>query len=392
MRRGSLQAAGGADRVVVCHLASGDRWAGAEVQVAALLRALLRRAEFDLLAILLNEGRLANELRNSGIEVKVIPEKEMNFFSIVREAGRFLSGKGVSVLHSHRYKENLAAVALGWMRHIPCLVRTQHGMPEPFTGVRKAKHGFLQWLDRMTARYATDCVIAVSDDMHRKLARSLGVRKVHTIHNGLDREGVSSELSQAEAKRRLGIPETSGLVGTAGRLDRIKRNDILLLAAQHILRRAAETRFLIAGDGEERIRLEETAKNLGIRDRVLFLGHRDDIYDVLRALNILVLCSDHEGMPMALLEALHLGVPVVARRVGGIPEVIEEGVNGALVDSAGPEELAAACLKVLESDSFRNLARAEGTRQKIERFSADRTASETANLYRSLLAGKSRSL
>lgn len=375
-------------KVAVCHLASGDRWAGAEAQIATLLRALARREEFRLYAILLNEGQLAGELRNAGIEVRVIPENDISFFSIVGEASHFLLGKEVEILHSHRYKENLVAVTLAWRCHIPCVVRTQHGMPEPFTGIRRWKQAFLQCLDRFVARHATDCVVSVSDEMRNQLARFVDPGRIRTIHNGLDGGWVHSKLSRKDAKLRLGIQETSWLVGTAGRLDPIKRHDIFLAVAQQISRHNPDARFLIAGEGTDKARLAEVARKLGVLDRVLFLGHRDDIYDVLRALNVFLLCSDHEGLPMVLLEALHLGVPVVARQVGGIPELIENGVNGILVNSSEPEALAAVCLKVLQSDPIGKLMQAGGVDRGRSKFSADHSAAEMASLYRSLLAGK----
>jgi L-malate glycosyltransferase len=384
-----LGAGPNSSKVAVCHLASGDRWAGAEVQIASLLRALARRKEFDLFAIILNEGRLASELRTAGIEVRVIPENDKNFFSIVREARRFLLGKAVKVLHSHRYKENLAATALAWRCRIPCVVRTQHGMAEPFTGTRRVKQGLLQRLDRFTARHTTDCVICVSKEMQNRFVHLIKPDKIRIIYNGLDQERVFSELSQEEAKRRLGVRETCWLIGTAGRLDPIKRHDLFLSIAQHILKLHPDTRFLIAGEGGEKGRLENMASNLGILDRVLFLGHRDDIYDLLRAMNVFLLCSDHEGLPMVLLEAVHLGVPVVARKVGGIPEVFENGVSGVLVDSAEPRPLAEACLTILARELKGEPVETRGTPSAIDKFSADHSAAEVSDLYRSLLAAKS---
>jgi glycosyltransferase involved in cell wall biosynthesis len=140
------------------------------------------------------------------------------------------------------------------------------------------------------------------------------------------------------------------------------------------------------GDGSERPRLEKMAAGLGLQDRVLFLGHRDDIYDVLRALDVFVMCSDHEGLPMALLEALHLQIAVVARRVGGVAEVIQDGMSGLLVDSAEPRALADACVRLLEDSNLRRRLAWSGQSRVAERFSAERTAADVADLYRSMCA------
>ena len=113
----------------------------------------------------------------------------------------------------------------------------------------------------------------------------------------------------------------------------------------------------------------------------MFLGHRDDIYDVLRALEVFVLCSDHEGLPMVLLEALHLGVPAVGRRVGGLPEVIQDGVNGILLSSDEPAELAEACLRLLEDEGLRHRLAVAAPRVVAEKFSAESNAAQVAALY-----------
>jgi glycosyltransferase involved in cell wall biosynthesis len=354
------------------------------VQVANLLNSLSGMEEIRVCAIILNEGRLAEEARQCCFEVKVTPERERSFLQICSAAARFVKGRGFHVLHSHRYKENLLAALLAWRYGIPVVIRTQHGLPEPFGGLRGTKHGLVQFLDRFMGRHATDCVIGVSSEIQEHLIRQEGFEKVAVIHNGLDVARVSSEASPEEAKRKLGVHENCWVLGTAGRLEPIKRNDIFLATARHISAQAPDARFLIAGTGSEEVRLRELARHYGIQDRVLFLGNRDDIYDVLRAMDVFVLCSDHEGLPTALLEALYLGVPVVARRVGGIPEVIQDGVNGTLVDSGEPAALAAACVGILRDDARRRNLALAGVNTIAERFTARQNAAAVARLYKAL--------
>jgi glycosyltransferase involved in cell wall biosynthesis len=221
--------------------------------------------------------------------------------------------------------------------------------------------------------------------MTRDLRRHIDPRKIVTIPNGVDTERVRSTLTSGEAKEKLGIERDCPVLGTAGRLEPIKRLDLFLRAAELISLEQPAARFVIAGDGSEEARLKNLARTLAIQDRVLFLGHRSDIADVLRALDVLVLCSDHEGLPMILLEALSLGVPVVARRVGGIPEVLEDGVNGVLVDSPHPAALAARCLEVLADESSRLRFAQAGVRLVLGNYAAAGTAAQVARLYRSLL-------
>jgi len=378
--------ASGGPRVSVCHIASGDRWAGAEAQVAALLRELAGDRGLALCAILLNQGRLAEEIRGAGVEVKVIPENQEGFLRMVAEAARFLKLRGVQVVHSHRYKENLLAAWAARRCGIGHVVRTQHGLPEPFAGLRNLKQSVLQAMDRLVARHATERFICVTEEMRRHLDGGIARGKLVVVHNGIDTLRVQSRLSAAEARSRLGLGAECPVMGTAGRLDPIKRLDIFLSAAKAVRNEMPTARFLIAGEGEQEARLKELAHSAGLADSVVFLGQRDDIYDVLRAMDVFVMCSDHEGLPMALLEAMYLGVPVAARGVGGIKEVIEDNVSGILVHSAAAQELAAACSRVLGDKALARRLGEGGTRRVEASFSAVRTAAKSAELYRSLVA------
>ena len=380
----ALRAPSPPEKIAICHLVSGDRWAGAEVQVAALLRKLVQRDELVLSAIVLNEGRLVKELRSSGIEVRVIPEASNGFFRILREAARSLRGRQIRIIHSHRYKENLLATLLGWWCRIPFVVRTQHGRSEPFRGLRRLKHGFLQSMDRFTARYGTDRVISVSSEMQMHLTQYVDDRRVVTIHNGLEIERVKSGLGIAEAKEILGIPCNAPVIATAGRLEPVKRLDIFWGVAQQVAVRQPHVRFVIAGTGSQEAQVRSWTEKHGLAPKVLLLGQREDICDILRALDVFVLTSDHEGLPTVLLEALWLGVPVVARAVGGIPEVIQDDVNGVLIERADASAIAEACLSLLKDESRRKRLALAGAKTVSEKFTADQTAGEVAKLYASL--------
>lgn len=370
-------------KIHVCHVLSGDLWAGAEVQVVTLLRQLARREDLQIYAVVLNPGRVADELRNCGVEVEVAPENQ-GFWRTLNRGRRFLHNKGVRIVHSHRYKENLLAALLASWCRIPIVVRTQHGQPEPYPRWKRPKQGLIQWVDRRIARYATDRIISVSNELRTHLVRSVDASRVVTIHNGVDPDEVFSGLSVREAKRRLAIPEHCPVIGTVGRVVPVKRLDLFLDAAERVSQALPEARFVVVGEGPERTRLQHRADQSKVRERVSFLGHRDDIYDVLRAFDLFLMCSDHEGLPMALLETLHLGVPVVARGIGGVREVMEHGVNGLLVDSDQAPALAEACLRVLQEDGLRSRLADAGRRAVNERFHVAMTAARVAELYGSL--------
>jgi len=228
----------------------------------------------------------------------------------------------------------------------------------------------------------------VSRDLTSHLSRHVDPKKIWTICNGLDTESVYSRLDKPQAKRRLGIAPDCPVIGTAGRLDPVKRLDLFLAAAKQIEQKVANAQFLIAGGGREEDRLKQIAKSLDLQDKVQFLGARDDIYDILRAMDVFVLSSDHEGFPMVLMEALWLGVPIVARKVGGVPEVIHNGESSVLVSSGNPTELAEACLGLLGNETERKNMTSSGEERLEERFTSEKNTEAVANLYRSLLRGR----
>ncbi len=374
-------------RIGVCHIASGDAWGGAEVQIATLLKSLALRNDLRVCAIVLNDLRLAKELRDAGIDTEVIPEKQVSFGRIVMTAAEYLRGRGVELIHSHRYKENLLGVLLA-LRYPVRLVRTQHGQPEPYPGFSGVKQRFVHAVDRQLGRHTADRVVSVSADLAEYLRGHIAPSKVAIIRNGIALDRVESKLSKAEAKRRLFIDADAPVIGTATRLTAIKRLDLFVSTAACIAKALPGARFVIAGGGAEESRVREWISQAGLQHEVLLLGPRTDVYDVMRAMDVVLLTSDHEGLPMALLESMALGVPVVSRKVGGIPEVIESGRTGLLVDSAEPEQLARACIALLADDVSRSLI-IECARQLVqERYSADKNAADIVGIYRSLVVGK----
>jgi hypothetical protein len=130
-------------RISICHVSAGDAWAGIEVQVATLLRGLSKRPEVSLYAIVLCDGRLAHELRSFGVTVHVVSEQQKSFPRLISGCAQFVKGRNIQILHSNNYKENLVALLLSHSCKVPHLVRTRHGLPEPYSIARNLKHWFV---------------------------------------------------------------------------------------------------------------------------------------------------------------------------------------------------------------------------------------------------------
>jgi len=348
----------------VCHLISGDLWAGPEVQTYTLLHELTSVSDLNVSAVVLNEGPLSDKLRELGVKVYVIDESKYGFFDIRKRLIDILLDERPDILHSHRYKENI----LGGMAHTKCnikhLVQTVHGIQEGFSGLQRLKMNTYMFLnDRFTRRHF-EKIIAVSHDIERHISAKFGAGKVVTIHNAVDTSKRPSR-SRDEMMSELGLNPVHAVIGAVGRLVPIKGFDVLIDAAAAILRKQPDIKLVIAGDGPLRQELEARVGRLGINDNVTFTGFRDDILDVINVLDIVAVTSYHEGIPISVLEAMSLEKVVVSTNVGGMKEIIENNVSGVLVKPGNPDAIADKCLEILDNESLRENLQ-NGARKRIE--------------------------
>ena len=313
----------------VLHLASGDLWAGAESQLLTLVTTLHNSLDVALFVVLLNHGTLEERLRSAGVEVIVLDESIHNNLQILGKLIRILRNYRPDVIHTHRSKENiLGSLAALLSGGIPSL-RTAHGAPEHSS----SRQRIIRYIDRLTMRLIQDRMIAVSDDLADKLRNEFTCKKIRVIENGID-----SKLFSKLAYRHTSPPTYNGKyfrVGLAGRLVPVKRVDLFIKTARYILDMHPDIKivFHVFGDGPLRNELETLSRNLHTDNIICFEGHSDDIARKLQHLDILLMTSDHEGLPMILMEAMALDVPVIAHSVGGIPKLLDHGACGVLVSN-----------------------------------------------------------
>lgn len=367
----------------VAHLASGDLWAGAELQLFTLLSELVQRPQFQIRVVLFNHGLLEQKLLERGLDVVVLDERRLNAFSLWRALTKTLRPFAPHIVHTHRYKETiLGGLASRWAGK-PRLIKTVHGLREPFQGWRSARMQLYGFLDSLfTARYF-DTVIGVSDDIVARMAPNSGRARVVRVHNGINLERSRASTGRAEVRQRLGIPEAAWVLGLVGRLVRVKGVEILLRAAQILRSAIPGFRVIIVGDGPEADSLQALSKSLGLSECVLFTGFRSDVLDLLGTTDALVLSSYSEGVPMVVLEAMAMEIPIVATSVGGLPEIVTHDETALLVPPGRPDELARACERLFATPGLaERLTRAARSRVEAE-FSAPIMADRVALVYTS---------
>jgi glycosyltransferase involved in cell wall biosynthesis len=372
----------------VCHLASGDLWAGAEVQITSLLRALRSYADLRLSAVVLNEGRLMDELRMLGIPVTLLDESRLGSFEIFTALKSHFRRVRPDVIHSHRYKEQILSVFAAKLTHNPIVIQTYHGLEENLRGVAALKMTGYTWLNTITTNLLAQGAIGVSEDIAARLRRRLPFARVRCIRNGLDIEGVVSSVDATQLRQELGIPPDAFVVGSVGRLMPIKGIEYLIKGFGLLMRddEVKSNRLIIVGDGPLRISLHQLAKEHGVAEQTMFLGERRDVYDLMRTFDVVVLPSLHEGVPMVLLEAMAIGVPIVASEVGGIPEVVADGKEATLIPPQDPQAIVRV-LRTLRNSTVLRERMVEAARRRVKaKFSICNTAGLVRDLYRELLA------
>ncbi len=362
--------------IKVCHIASGDLWAGAEVMIHQLLRYLATEKKVSLSAIILNEGRLSAQLRSLHVPIEIIDETKIPFLQIVRRVNRILQRDKIDIIHSHRYKENIVAYLASRHRPGTRILTTQHGMVE-LPKRRSVSNRILQLVNLYLCRSVFDGVVAVSHDIQATMiSRFRFVRtKTHVIHNGIP-------VPEFPITRNDGI----FVIGSAGRLCPIKNYELMIAIADQ-LRNEKSIRFMLAGDGPERGRLEQLVHALRLDHTFYFLGHLPDVSPLLAHLHLYLNTSLHEGIPISVLEAMGSGLPVLAPRVGGLREIVDDEHDGFLVESHDPTRFAE-CIRRLLADSRKRLSMAEAARLKVlEKFSIASCAQRYYDLYQSLSEG-----
>jgi glycosyltransferase involved in cell wall biosynthesis len=265
---------------------------------------------------------------------------------------------------------------------VPVVVAHEHSWA--FTGARSRR-----LVDRYVIGRGSDVVIACSQEDRRRMIEVQGIagHRVLFVPNGIV---ARSPTPGRSLRRELGIAPDAPVVGSVGALRAEKRFDVLLRAAGQLLPRWPGLRIVVAGAGAERSALEALAADLGLARAVMLLGARDDVPDVLDAIDVAVTCSDFEGSPLSVLEYMEAGLPVVATRVGGLPNLVDDGVHGLLVPRRDPAALAGALDDLLGDPGRRHAMGSAGRQRRREQFDFEVMIERLEDLYERLYADRRR--
>ncbi len=280
----------------------------------------------------------------------------------------------IQIIHTNSYVPgNYARLAAALLR-VPVIIDHWHG----FSHFNRKRRFICRWLGRVT-----DLSLAVSQGVKDYLIEqgALDPAKVRVVPNGVDLARLRQHRPRTEVRRELGLTSEARVVGLVARLDHWGKGHREFFTALAALSDRFPMEALIIGGGRRESEVKQLAAELGLAGRVHFLGQRDDIPDLLAALDIFVLPSHSEGVSLALLEAMAAGLPVIATRVGGLPEVVTDGDNGLLIPAKDPEALSQALERLLADPALAKKLGENARRDVENNYSLDRLGREINEIY-----------
>jgi len=334
----------------------------------------LPRERYGISVLAPFESPFTDRLREFGADVFITQVTDEPSWQSIQLASALIQSRAVDVIQSHLPNAHVLAALAGRLTGRPVLA-TVHGRA-------------MTTLDIEVQRLAgTHLAVVCRQSYFQALGVGIDPRHVHFVPNGVDVERFRPQHSRTGALRtRFGIDADAPLVGFIGRLSVEKGPDLFLRAALSIFAQCPRSHFVLVGEGAMLKQLQVFASRFGIAEAVHFAGSQDDMPAVFNELDVVVSSSLSEAMPLAVMEAMASGVPVVACKVGGIPDLIEHGVTGWLAPEGDYDELATRVVDLLEDDALRLAAGKAARARAVGRFALEQSVEATARLFAQLTA------
>lgn len=345
-------------------------------QVVVNLCRYIDRNRFQVSVLCLRgHGEFVPEIEKMGIPVFFLPQKKETDYFIFLKVAQLLRREKIDVIHTHNTQPFVDGTLASFMSGVKKIVHTDHARAFP----DKRRYMVAEWI---MSHFAYK-VVGVSDHTTANLREfeKISSEKLLTIQNGISKEKYSVCIDKAKKRKELGLLKEGVLIGIIARLSEEKGITYLLQAMPKISACIPGVALIVAGKGDFEMQLKEEACMLGINDKVYFMGPRSDVPELLKVLDLCVLPSLREGVPMVILEAMAAECPVLATHVGGIPSVITHGENGSLVAPKEPELIAKEAIRLLQDETTSGLYRKNGKRDYEMHYSAKLMTDKYEKIY-----------
>lgn len=370
----------------IVHIFSGNEIGGCSAVAFSLIKKL-ETSGLRVFVLLLRESSLHESAKRCGLKVTIIPRQSKLDWSLIKKIRTFMKEIGCGLIHTHSIGSTFYGRAAKLLLPGTHLVTTVHAdtlnqLCEAL-GSPLMAYGFYK-LDSAMA-IMSDRLLPVSNALADLLvARGMPRSKVTVIRNGIDLPALLPGDDVASVRAEFGLSHDVRVVAAVGRLVPLKNLGLFLDMAKVLLDRRDAVRFIIIGDGPLRAMLERMACDLGVREKVIFTGWRSDMARLYRLMDVFVLTSTMEALPVSVLEAMAFGKPVVATDVGGVPEIVRDGETGLLVRARDGSALCEAVTALLDDASRRRLIGQAGRKRVEQEFSMEVMAEKVCRVYAEL--------
>ncbi|MFH1066526.1 MAG: glycosyltransferase [bacterium] len=360
----------------ILHTECSTGWGGQEIRIFSEMEAMQKRGHYVLLAAP-ERSTICKRCRDAGFPVFAFHDEKWRYPVAIMELARLFRRQKVQIVNTHSSRDGWIGGLAARLARVPLIIRSRHiDVTYPNRFLSRIAYGRLPHLVLTTSNKITDGLLVSLD---------LNPAKVITVPTGVDLKKFHPDV-KSDLRKELGMDPNVKLIGMASVLRSWKGHYDFLIAARAIAKKYPSVRFVIAGDGPMKETVIRQIEELELTQHVSLLGHRNDVPQVLAALDIVVLPSTaHEGIPQTMLQAMAMGKPVIGTRVGGIPEVIEDGWNGLLVPSRDAAAIAQAALRLIDNHTLRDNLTKKARETILQRHSLDTMCETLEGIYASHL-------
>ncbi len=368
------------DKTRILHFIGGGELGGAEELLLTLMKHL-DKEQYEAQLICLCPGPFAELVRQYGFKATEIPMRHKFDLSTIQVIRQYLRENKIDLVHTHGVRANLVARTAARKEGLPVVTTFHSVLRYDYDSIFKAL--LAKYLTIATNK-CTDKFIAISRAIKQEILQ-MGVPedRITVIHNGLDISKYAEPRDPQLMKTELGLDPDKYTVAMIARLHPVKGHQYFLQAAREILNQGLAAQFLIIGEGIYREKIKEWIKELGLDEAVVMPGYYSPIENIYGVCDVLCVPSLMEGLGMVVLEAMHFNVPVAASDIGGIQEIIEDRINGLLVQPRDAKGLADAVVNLLIDKELAQYFREQG-QKTLQEFTLEKMARQIEQTYHSL--------
>ena len=341
-----------------------------------------------------SEGPLIKEAKKNNLIFNKIPhlKNEINIFYDLLALFELISlimRREYSIIHTHNSKAGILGRIAANICRAPIIIHTQHSCVFKYGTLNYFQKKFYYFLEKISAKF-TDKIIYISEPLRQEFlnAKIGSEQKSVTIYSGIEIEKFKIDVDILKKRSQLGLKSSDFIVGVVSRLEPGKGNEFIIKSIPKIIQKISNIKFVFVGGGPLKANLETLSESFGVREKIMFLGLRDDVPGLLQIFDIVCLASLYEGMSRVILEAQAAGKPVVATKVGGIVDIVAEDKTAILVAPRDVGALAFAIIKLIDDEHLRKSMSSAAEKFVDYRFSSKKMVQDIILVYEELLKTK----